>query len=497
MKIVVTRPELDTMTGRDRWLVTYAVMLGMFLAALDTTIVATALPTIARTLDGIELYPWVVAAYSLTMTAGTPVFGRLSDRYGRRRVYLFGIAAFLAGSALCGAARTMPQLVVFRAIQGIGAGALLPIAITIIGDIYTVEERARIQGLFSGVWGVASIVGPVLGGVIVNFWSWPWIFYVNLPIGAVALWVVWRGYPERPAAAEGDVDVPGAVLLVASVVLLLVSLERGSVHWAGVGASVLLGAVFVYRETRVAHPILPLELFRNRVVAVTSISGLLIGAALFGSLYYIPLFVQGVRGGAATDAGFALMPLMLSWTVASTIGGRLILRIGFRAIASVGLALLAGGFVLLTRMNPQMSVAAVQFATALLGTGMGLAILVFVLAVQTSVPYAQRGLATSLTLFFRTIGGAIGVSLLGSLLLARLAADGFPARAVQTVLDPVRRAALPGATLSAMQDSLASALGTLFAVSLVLVLLALVSLRWLPAGRAVDLRASVAPEAAE
>jgi EmrB/QacA subfamily drug resistance transporter len=485
------------MTNRDRWLVTYAVMLGMFLAALDMTIVATALPTIAKTLNGIELFPWVVAAYSLTMTAGTPVFGRLSDRYGRRRVYLFGIATFLVGSVLCGAAQTMHQLVVFRAIQGIGAGALLPIAITIIGDIYTVEERARIQGLFSGVWGAASIVGPLLGGMIVKFWSWPWIFYVNLPIGAVTLWIVWRGYRERPVAADGKVDILGALLLVASVALLLVSLEGGALHWGGIGASLTLTALFVYRESRVEHPILPLELFRNRVVAVTSISGLLIGAALFGSVYYIPLFVQGVHGGAATDAGLALMPLMLAWTIASTIGGRLMLRFGFRAIASVGLVLLASGFLLLTRLSPQMTVGSVQFATALLGTGMGFVILVLLLAVQTSVPQQQRGLATSLTLFFRTIGGAIGVSLLGSLMLVRLAADGFPARALQVLLDPVRRAELPGATLSAIQESLASALGALFGVSLVLALLALVSLRWLPAGRAADLRPSVAPEAGE
>jgi predicted MFS family arabinose efflux permease len=287
------------------------------------------------------------------------------------------------------------------------------------------------------------------------------------------------------------------VLLVASVVLLLVSLEQGNVHLVGLGASLVLGALFVYRESRIAHPILSLDLFRNRVVAVTSISGLLVGAALFGSMYYIPLFAQGVRGGAAADAGLALMPLMLSWTLASTIGGRLMLRFGFRGIASVGLALLASGFGLLAGMHPQMSITTVVFATVLLGTGMGFAFLVFVLTVQTSVPYQQRGLATSLTMFFRTIGGAIGVSLLGSLLLTRLAADGFPARAVQSILDPAQRAALPEATLGAMQGSLASALGSLFGVALVLALLALASLQWLPAGRAVDLRPSDAPEAAE
>lgn len=471
------------MDARDRRTVTVAVMLGMFLAALDTTIVATALPTITRVLNGFSLYPWVAASYSLTMTAGTPVFGRLADRYGRRRVYLFGIAAFLVGSALCGAARSMPQLVAFRAIQGIGAGALLPIALTIVGDLYTLEERARIQGLFSGMWGVASIAGPLLGGLIVAATSWRWIFYVNVPVGLLALWIVARRYREHWVARGEPVDAVGALLFIAAVVGLLLALEGGRVHGpVGLGAA-MLAAAFVLRERAVPDPILPFGLFRNRIVSVTSASGLLVGAALFGSLYYIPLFVQGVEAGTATEAGLTLTPLMLAWTGASILGGRLVIRFGFRSVATVGTVLLGVGFGILTRIHPGMGSAWVGCATALLGVGMGLVVLTFVLAVQTSVGPEQRGLATSLTLFFRNVGGAVGVSLLGNLLFAQLAAQGVPVHRVQAVLDPLRRAALPSPVLEGSREALASALGEVFWVSLGLATAAFVCVWRLPTGR--------------
>jgi EmrB/QacA subfamily drug resistance transporter len=463
--------------------VTVAVMLGMFLAALDTTIVATALPTITRVLNGFSLYPWVAASYSLTMTAGTPVFGRLADRYGRRRVYLFGIAAFLVGSALCGAARSMPELVVFRAIQGIGAGALLPIALTIVGDLYTLEERARIQGLFSGVWGIASIAGPLLGGLIVAATSWRWIFYVNVPVGLLALWIVARRYRECSVARGEPVDGVGALLFIAAVVVLLLALEGGRVHGPLALLAATLGAAFVLRERTMPDPILPLGLFRNRIVSVTSASGLLVGAALFGSLYYIPLFVQGVEAGTATEAGLTLTPLMLAWTGASILGGRLVIRFGFRPVATVGIVLLGVGFGILSRLHPGMGSAWVGCATILLGTGMGLTVLTFVLAVQTSVGYEQRGLATSLTLFFRNVGGAVGVSLLGNLLFARLQAEGVPLHRVQAVLDPIRRTTLPPGVLEAARDALASGVGGVFLVSLGLALCALLCVRLLPTGR--------------
>lgn len=393
----------------ERRAVTVAVMLGMFLAALDTTIVATALPTIARSLQGLELYAWVAAAYSLALTAATPVFGGLADRYGRRPVYLFGIAVFLLGSALCGAAGSMGELVAFRALQGVGGGALLPVAITIVGDLYSLEERARVQGLFSGVWGVASVVGPLLGGFLVDRWSWRWIFYANLPVGLVALWVVATQYRERKPTAQGSADVVGAALLVAAVTVGLWSLEAGKHPW-GALASVGLAAGFLWWQTRARHPLLPLRLFLYRAVATTSWVGLLVGAALFGSLYYLPLFVQGVQGRSPTAAGAALTPLMLAWTVASSLGGRLALRFGFRRVALAGVAVLCAGFAALTAITPETTPAFVHSAAALLGTGMALVVLVTVLAVQSSVGYGQRGAATSITLFFRSIGAAVGLA---------------------------------------------------------------------------------------
>ena len=470
---------------QQRRVVTVAVMLGLFLAALDTTIVATALPTIARTLQGLELYAWVAASYSLALTAATPVFGGLADRYGRRPVYLFGIAAFLAGSALCGAARSMPELVVFRALQGVGGGALLPVAITIVGDLYSLEERARVQGLFSGVWGVASVVGPLLGGLLVDRWSWRWIFYVNVPVGLVALWVVARKYQERASRAEGTVDVAGAALLVASVVVGLWSLER-SRSAPGLVASLGLAAAFVWWEGRAAHPLLPLRLFRNRLVTAAALTGFLVGAALFGSLYYLPLLVQGVQGGSPTAAGATLTPLMLAWTLASTLGGRVVLRFGFRPVALGGGVLLLVGFAALVGLHPDSDTAPVRWAAALLGTGMGLVVLVTVLAVQSSVAYGERGSATSLTLFFRSVGGAVGVSVLGNLLVARLRAHGVGPGELQALLDPAQRLLLTPEALEPLRAHLAAGLEAVFTASLVLGVVALASLGLFPRGSPVE-----------
>ncbi len=471
------------MDAHRRRVVTLAVMLGMFLAALDTTIVATALPTITRLLHGFELYPWVAASYSLAMTACTPLFGRLADRYGRRRVYLFGILTFLVGSALCGAARTMLQLVAFRAVQGIGAGALLPIAITIAGDLYTLEERARVQGLFSGVWGLASIVGPVLGGFLVSAGSWRWIFYANLPVGLVCLWIVARAYREPESAQEGSVDVIGAFFLVASVVALLLGVEGGRVHPGFLAAGVALGAAFLAWERRIPDPLLPLDLFRSRMVAMSGLCSLLVGAAFLGSLYYIPLFVQGAQGGTATQAGLTLTPLMLAWTTASVVASRLLLRVGFRTVATFGLALLCVGFGALTHLHPALPAWWVQGATVLLGVGMGFSALTFVLAVQTSVDYERRGFATSFVLFARNIGGSVGVSLLGSLLLLHLTAQGVPADRVRQILDPVGVRQLSGEALARVREAVAGSLSWVFVASLGLALLALLSVRWLPRGR--------------
>jgi EmrB/QacA subfamily drug resistance transporter len=480
----------------QRRVVTVAVLLGLFLAALDTTIVATALPTIARVLGGLELYAWVVASYSLALTAATPVFGGLADRYGRRVVYLFGVAAFLVGSALCGAARSMAELVAFRAVQGVGGGALLPVAITIVGDLYSLEERARVQGLFSGVWGVASVLGPLLGGFLVDHVSWRWIFYANLPVGFVTLWVVARRYREKPVRAAGSVDTPGVALLVASVVVGLWSLERGP-SVPGLLAAVLLGAAFVGWEARAPHPLLPLELFRNRLVTGAALTGFLVGAALFGSLYYVPLLEQGVQGGTPTQAGATLTPLMLAWTAASSLGGRLALRFGFRRVAAAGALLLLVGFWLLGRIPATLVPGSMAWAAALLGTGMGLVVLVTVLAVQSSVPYGQRGVATSLTLFFRSIGGAVGVSVLGGLLVARLRAFGVEVGQLRWLLDPVQRAQMAPQALEPLRAHLTAGLEAVFFASLVLSGLAILSVRVFPAGPAYGALGGPAEEAAE
>lgn len=477
-------------SDRQRRLITYAVMMGMSLAALDSTIVSTALPTISRQLDGLALYPWVFAAYQLAATAGTPIFGRLADRYGRRRFFLFGIGTFMFGSVLCAISPSMPALVASRAVQGVGAAALLPIAQTIIGDIYSLEQRARVQGLFAGVWGLSSIVGPLLGGLFVRLLSWHWIFWFNVPLGLAALWVVATGYRERHGTSgTGSVDVAGALLLTAAIVLLLLGFERGSVHAASLIAGIVALAAFIVHARRSPDPIISLRLFSDRIVAVACGGGALIAAAMFGSLYYIPLYVQGVLGRTPTEAGLALVPLSLGWTSAATITGRLLLRLRLRALASAGALSLATGYVLLSTLRPETPLWVLYVFSTIAGIGMGMVSTTMIVSVQSAVPYEVRGTATSMVLFSRNVGSTVGVTLLGGLLLATLggrlrAIAGLGSYSAETLLEPRNHTTLPPHVLDALRAALASSLTAVFLASCLIALLALLAIRKLPGGKA-------------
>jgi len=490
-----------------RWAVTAGILLGMFLAALEATVVGTAMPTIISSLGGMDRYSWVVSAYLLTGTVTVPIWGKLSDIYGRRLLYLLGVATFLVGSALSGAAQTMTQLIVYRSIQGLGAGALLPLSLTINGDIFTMKERARIQGFFSGVWGLASIIGPLAGGFITDNLSWRWVFYINIPFGLAAATVVGIALKEPKRTEHPVIDYAGAAWLTLSITALLIALIE-SAHpemWtsplmiASIAGFVLFGALFIYAERRTSEPIVPFSLFRNRMVAVGSITSFLTGIAMFGSITFVPLLVQGAMGGTATEAGSALTPLLLGWVILAIVGGRLMLRVGYRPTVIAGLALLAISFAVLStfgRGTPRWMLLADM---ALMGSGMGLVVLALLITMQNSVERRVLGVATSLQQFARSIGGAVGVAVIGAVLTVSLMShlsdiqrethlpEAEVARIVSNFSELMRhdsRGSLPPEVIEPLEEGLSAALRNAFIVGTVFAALGLASGFWLPSMRA-------------
>lgn len=485
------------MTKRRVQFIMLGVLLSLFLASVEGTVVATAMPTIAAQLGGLSIYSWVFSVYMLASTTSGPLYGKLSDVLGRKRVYLFAMLLFLAGSLLCGQAQTMQQLVLFRVVQGLGAGGVLPLAFTVIGELFSVEQRARMQGLISAVWGISSVIGPLIGGFLVDQISWQWVFYINLIPGSLACALVWFSW-NKPAPSKHErprVDYAGAALLTLGVLGLLLGLEYlGQPLGYGllVGAVALFG-VLVWVERRVDDPILPLRLFGDRLFVVTLIHGILVGWAMFGSLNYVPLFVQGVLGTNATEAGLALTPQSLAWTVSSIIGAQLLLRVGYRTMTLVGMSLVTLGAFFMARIDAGSSVLAVMIFTGMMGLGMGFAMPSFLIAVQSSVPRKDLGAATSAVQFSRSIGGTIGVSVLGVTLTARLAAllQGAGIDPQSVVLERLIESTGPGtAALDAsVRVFLGNAIGFLFVISFTAALLGLIAVLFAPRGTIRELEA--------
>ena len=445
-----------------RLLVTLGVLGGSFLAAIEATIVATAMPTVVDQFGGLTHYSWVFSGYMLTSTVTTPVWGRLADVYGRRRPYLVAICLFLLGSMLCGISTSMTQLILFRALQGIGAGGLLPLGMVILGDMFSLAERARAQALFAGVWGGASIAGPLVGAQLTESASWRWIFFMNLPFGAAAAFMVGRFLVDRLQAGEAVIDYVGAALLMSAVSALMLALNQTGVTdatlgrglvYALYGLAVVLGAAFVVMERRTPQPILPLSLLGNRMVATTTFSGTLLGVAIFGALAFVPLYVQAALGRSAREAGGVLTPLLLGWVTMSIITGRLLPRIGFRPFILSGLTCVTIGFLGLANVHLQTPMWRMHLDLGLMGIGMGMTMLSMLLAVQSAVPRERLGVATSLGQFTRSIGGAVGVAVMGALVTAALPATGSSPAALASGL---HRAFVLGSVVSVI--ALASAL---------------------------------------
>jgi EmrB/QacA subfamily drug resistance transporter len=472
-----------------RILAIYAgLMVTLLLAALDQTIVATALPRIVSDLGGITQYSWVFTAYMLTSTVTVPLYGKLGDVYGRKNLFLFAIVVFLLGSALCGAATDMTQLVIFRAVQGIGAGGLFPLSLAVIGNIVPPRDRGRWQGLIGAVFAASSILGPAVGGFIVDHASWRWVFLVNLPVGGIALVVISTTMPRRAPQTAHPIDWLGAGVLAAGVAALLMGLVWGgkSYPWTSghvVGALVLavvLLVVFALVERRAREPILPFDILRNPIVAGSIACMALVGMAMFGTISYVPLFVQGVIGTSATSSGVVLTPLMLGAVTTSLLSGQLVSRTGrYRWNAILGPIVLAAGMFLLWRMNVNTTNAQAARNMVIAGIGIGSMMQVFVLSVQNAVPRRHIGSATALTQFSRQMGATIGVTVMGAIVN-----HGLPAGVGGSEGIGIHR--LPAASRQSLADALKPAFFVAACVAVAVWFVAVIWVKEQPLRRSLD-----------
>jgi EmrB/QacA subfamily drug resistance transporter len=478
-----------------------ALMLVILLASLDQTIVATALPTIVGDLGGLQHLSWVVTAYLLASTVTGPLYGKFGDLYGRKPTLQVAIVVFLVGSALCGIAQNMPELIAFRALQGLGAGGLLVTTIAVVGDIIPPRERGRYQGVFGAVFGVSTVIGPLLGGFFVDNLSWRWIFYVNLPTGALAFVVIGAVFHARANRVEHDIDYLGAALLAGglSCIVLFTSLGGTTLAWGSgesialMVLSVVLLTVFVFVERRASEAILPPLLFRNRTFAVSAATGFIIGLALFGSITYLPVFLQIVKEMSPTRSGLQLTPMMGGLLVTSIAAGRSISRWGrWRPFPIAGTAIAVLGMALLSRLSVSSATTSAALYMLVLGLGLGMVMQVLVLAVQNAVDPRYMGTATSGTILFRQVGGSVGIAIFGAIFANRLHGE-LVSRGIHTASKTASPAAirrLPPAARHAYADAIASALHPVFLVAAGVSVVAFL-LTWL--FRETPLRATVRP----
>ena len=471
-------------------------MLVIFLFAIDATIVSTAMPTIVARLGGLELYSWVFSIYMLTSALTTPLFGKLSDLFSRRRLMLIGIGIFVLGSTLCGAAQSMEMLVLFRAVQGLGGGAIYALSFILVGILFPPETRAKMQGFISSVWGLASILGPLAGGIIVENWSWRWAFFVNLPITAVASALIVIGLKEEKTIRHAHrLDLKGAVVLLLGLLLIFYALAESSQSMRPVNPetiglvalALVILFVFLVIERRAEEPMIPLDLFHLSLFRTSTCVATLASMGVFGAVTYLPLYLQGVIGLSASRAGMVLLLLSLGWTAGSLLAGQAINRRGYRFVSTTGMVLMALGYGLFVIHKSNVSLPSVLISAILIGVGMGFANLATLVAAQNGVWFQRIGVATSTLMLFRTFGGAFSVSLLGTVLLnqmqqnlSRMKDGGAVSDLLdklanpQNLLEPATRAQIPVELLPKLTAVLADSIWYAFATAFALMLIGLV-----------------------
>jgi EmrB/QacA subfamily drug resistance transporter len=408
----------------NRPLVLIALILSMFMAAIEGTIVATAMPNIVADLGGFSLYSWVFSSFLLMQAITTMIYGKLADLYGRKPVFIIGVIIFLIGTVLCGFAASMGWLVIFRLIQGIGAGAIQPIVTTIVGDMYTVKERAKVQGYLASVWGISSVIGPLLGGFIVQFIDWAWIFWMNIPLGIFGLIGVAKYFHEDISTAKKHIDYIGSSLFLVAISALIIIFVQAGTAWAWLSIEnigfilIFLSCmtIFIWHERKATSPMIPLFLWKDRLIVIANICALSSGMIILGLSSFLPTYVQGVMGETAIVAGFALSTMSIGWPISSTIAGHLVIRIGFRTTAICGGTFLLVGTFLFSLLDPSKGPIYAAVSSFVVGCGMGLSSTTFIVSIQNHVDWNLRGVATSLHMFMRIIGSAVGASFLGGLL---------------------------------------------------------------------------------
>jgi EmrB/QacA subfamily drug resistance transporter len=483
-------PDQPAAGGGGRRLLLLALFVATLLVALDTAVISTAMPTVIGQLGGINVYAWVFTAYLLASTISVPIYGKLADLYGRKPTFLGATALFLIGSALCGQSQTMEQLIAFRLVQGLGAGGVLPITQTIVGDVFPMEQRARLMGLFSTIWGVAGVLGPGIGGFLTEQASWRWVFYVNLPLCVLSIVLVARFLDERLVRRPHRIDVLGAVLLTSGVTALLLAAQT----WSSSSTSLLLPAglfgaavaalvLFVWQERRHPEPLIPLQLFGSRAIGFGTLGACITGIPLFCQTVFVPPFIQGVLGATPTMAGFVLAATSIGWPAASATAGHIILRLGFRAPALLGGALLVTGFLLLGVQPTTASLWSMALIQVVLGAGFGFYLPAAMLVAQNAVGWEGRGVVTSANQFARTIGGTIGVTVAGAVFAAGVTSAAVIGADPNSLLEPAVRATLGLDALTALQTLLADALHTVYFMSAAIAAVSTLIALALPAGR--------------
>lgn len=473
-----------------------AVMLAMFMSAVEATIVSTAMPSIVSELGGFSLYSWIFSSYLLMQVATILIYGKISDLFGRKPVFVIGVSIFLIGSILCGFANSMEMLIVYRFIQGFGAGAVMPIVTTIVGDIYTKEERASIQGYLSSVWGISAVLGPVLGGIFVKYLGWVYVFWMNLPLGILAIAGIVLFLHEDVEKKKHAIDYKGSILLVVSSSALMLVLVEGGVRWAWNSWQVislllvfLIGfLLFFLEERRATEPMMPLHIWKYKAIGVSNLASLTTGMIMMGVSSFLPAFVQGVMERSPMVAGFTLTTMSIGWPIASAIAGKMVVNIGYRKVTVFGaIALIIGSAVFIT-MTPEKGPIWAALGSFLAGVGMGLTTTAFIVSIQSTVGWNLRGIATASNMFMRTLGSAIGAALLGGLLNSRLQAfivnKGLEGKAsietVNSLLNEEQRLHLIESTKRILQEGLTVSLQFVYWGVLLIAILTLVLVLFMP-----------------